>query len=1167
MAEFTPTEGQRLAIEDTGGEILVSAAAGSGKTRVLTERLLRLVEAGADIDAFLVITFTKAAAAELRGRIAAALGERAQQSALSKRLRRQAALVQSAQIGTIHGFCASILREYAHEAGIAPDFSIADEDRAGELRAIALERVLEDNYERAEPLFLSLADTVGAGRDDRRLSELVLRLYDKLQSHARPGDWAREQSEMLENLPQDALDTPCGAELMRSAQDTALYWAGEMDALIQRCAGDERLEKAYKESLAATSAGLHRFAAEGGAGWDEARACLPVPFPRVGHFKGSAEDEEARFIKARRESCKKAVGKLSTLFAEDSAKLLGDLARTAGPMRALLALLMEFDARYSAEKRRRSLLDYADLEHMAARLLTDAEGNPTRAAREISRRYDGVMVDEYQDVSRVQDLIIRAVSRSGRNLFMVGDVKQSIYRFRLADPTIFLEKYLSYADAPAPEGVPRRIFLSDNFRSRREIVGAVNAVFGCIMSGRLGELDYDERAVLRAAGRFEGSVPLPEIRAVAVPEADEEGERPAKTECEAAEAAKTIRSLIEGGAEVTENGVRRAARYGDVAILLRSANVSGAAYRRALERAGVPVQSGAAEGFFSSPDVKTMLSVLSVIDNPRRDVPLIAVLSSPFFGFTPDDLAAVRMHGEEGDGFYDCLLKAAQDDPRCRAFLDGLDAMRSFARDAELPELFREVYSRLDVFALCSAMPDGAERRSQLVRLYELAKRFEATLWRGLHRFLGWLRLMEERGEEPMPSSMAESGAVTVMSIHRSKGLEFPIVLLCDTARRFNRQDSSIAVLMHPELGLGPKLTDTARGIEYPTIARRAIARRIERETLSEEMRLLYVAMTRAKERLIITCALRDPEKELEKLAPAVSNPMAAEVLAGMSSPAQWLISAALADGGKHIALTTVFPGGEAREVLPQPEQAPGDAEASAGEAEAEYEKLRAALGWEYPFRRAEALPSKVTATELKSLYIPDEEAQPLPPRAKRLFRRPEIGASGKKPDAAERGTATHLALRYIDLAAAAESGGAARELERLISEGRLSPEEAAAVDAGAVERLARSETGRLIINAPEALREFPFSVLCPAGELFPDAPEGEEILLQGVTDCCVVEPDGITIIDYKTDRADAGMARERAAEYLPQLDAYAYALSRVTEKPVKRRVVYFLHCSAAVEL
>ena len=508
MAEFRPTPGQKLAIEDTGGEILVSAAAGSGKTRVLTERLLRLVEQGADIDAFLVITFTKAAAAELRARISDALGERARRDG-SKRLRRQAALVQGAQIGTIHGFCAAVLREFAHEAGVSPDFAVADEDRAAELRASALERALEEGYERAEPDFLALADTVGAGRDDRRLAELILRLYDKLQSHARPEDWARGQAGLLAELPADALDTPWGAELMRSAQDTALYWAGEMDALIQRCAGDERLEKAYVPSLSDTAEGLRRFAAEGELGWDEARACLPVPFPRIGRFKGASEDEEALFIKARRESCKKAAGKLAGLFAEDSAKLLGDLARTAGPMRALLALLLDFDRRYAAEKRRRSLVDYADLEHMAARLLTDADGRPTRAAREISRRFDGVMLDEYQDVSRVQDLIIRAVSREGRDLFMVGDVKQSIYRFRLADPTIFLEKYLSYADAPAPEGVPRRIFLSDNFRSRPEVVAAVNAVFGCIMSRRLGELDYDERAALRAAGSFEGGVPLP----------------------------------------------------------------------------------------------------------------------------------------------------------------------------------------------------------------------------------------------------------------------------------------------------------------------------------------------------------------------------------------------------------------------------------------------------------------------------------------------------------------------------------------------------------------------------------------------------------------------------------------------------------------------------------
>ncbi len=1166
MAEFVPTEGQRLAIEDSGGEILVSAAAGSGKTRVLTERIMRQVArpGGADIDEFLVITFTKAAAAELKGRISDSLAALAAGGVDNKRLKRQAALVQSAQIGTIHGFCAAILREYAHEAGIAPDFAVADPERSAALRSAALERVLEESYERAEADFLELADTAGAGRDDRRLQELVLKLHDKLQSHARPADWAAGQEALLSGLPADALDTPWGAELMGSAQDTALYWAEELERLLDFIAGDERMEKAYRASLSATAEGLRRFAAEGQLGWDEARACLPIPFPRLGSFRGSGEDPDAQFIKSRRESCKRAAARIAADFAEDSAKLLGDMRRTERPMRALLRLLLDFDERYAYEKRRRSLLDYSDLEHLAARLLTDADGRPTETAGEISGRFREVMVDEYQDVSRVQDLIIRAVSRSGRNLFMVGDVKQSIYRFRLADPTIFLEKYLSYADAPAPEGQPRRVFLSDNFRSRPEIVDAVNAVFTNIMSRSLGELDYDERAALRAAGKFEGTVPVPAIYAVAVPQSEDDEERPDKTECEALEAARLIRQLVESGAEVTENGVRRPVGYGDVAVLLRSANVSGPIYRRALERAGVPVQSGQSEGFFASPEVSVMLSLLSLIDNPRRDVPLIAVMRSALFGFTPDELAEIRLRGGDGE-FYDCVRAAAEGGGHCARFLETLEGLREFARDAELPELIREVYSRLDVMALCSAMPDGAERRSQLGRLFELAKTFEATLWRGLHRFLGWMRGMESRGEEPAAAAAGDGGAVTIMSIHRSKGLEFPVVFLCDTARRFNRQDYAGAVLMHPQLGLGPKLTDTERGIEYPTLARRAVARRTERETLSEEMRLLYVAMTRAKERLFITCALRDPEREIEKLRLAVSRPMAPEVLSGMGGSAQWLISAALADGGRHLALNTVQPGGRLSRPAPSAAESAADAGGAGGEREAA--RMAADFAWEYPHRAAESLPSKVTATELKSLAEPDAEAATLPPYAERSFRRPDLGGAREAPDAAERGTATHLALRYMELGRASTAQGAREELERLVSEGRLSRTESEAVDLRALVRLACSETGRLITGSGEVLKEFAFSVLCPAGELFPGAGEDEEILLQGVADCCVLEPDGISIIDYKTDRVSAGRAAARAEEYRPQLDAYAWALSRVAERPVKRRIVYFLSCGEAVEL
>lgn len=1165
MAEFKPTPSQKLAIEDRGGELLVSAAAGSGKTRVLTERLMRWITEGdapRSIDNFLIITFSTAAAAELRSRISEELSARAAADPGSKRLRRESALVRRAQIGTIHSFCSALLREYAGRAGIAPDFAIADEDRARELRRLSLETVLEAAYAEAEPGFIQLADTVGAGTDDRRLESLVLELHGKLQSHARPGDWAARQSELFETGAEDAADTPWGRELLESAADELLWWAGEFDELVRSLAGFEKMGKAYVPSFSETASSLRGAAKRAAEGWDALREALPIEFPRLGTLRGGGEDPElAERAKARREACKKAAKRLEKGFTLPSAQLLRDMRATAPAMRALLKLVGDFDAEYTRRKRRRSLLDFADLEHLAARLLTEPDGSPTETAREVSRRYAEVMVDEYQDVSLVQDMIIRAVSDSGRRLFMVGDVKQSIYRFRLADPTIFLKKYESYADAPQPEGVPRRVFLRESFRSRGEVVDAVNAVFGCLMSKGLGEMEYDERARLRAGLEYPGVVPVPELVAVPLPGADEDEERPDKIEVEAAYAARMMRRLVETGAKISEGGALRPLGYGDIAVLLRSVNVSGPVWRRVLAREGVPVEAGQSGGFFEAPEVAVILSLLAVIDNPRQDVALISVLRSELFGFTNDELTEIRLMSGEGD-FYAALSARAEVSEKARAFLDTLDRLRDFARDSELATLIWEIYESLGCMALCSAMRDGEGRRARLLRLFELARSFETTGWRGLRRFLDWLRSMRERGEEPAFPDEDGGGAVRIMSIHRSKGLEFPVVFIGDTARQFNRSDLRGSVLVHPELGLGPKFTDAARGIEYPTLARRAVANRLERELLSEELRLLYVAMTRARERLFITCTFADPQKTMDKLAPAAQEHIPAQALLPMRSMAEWLICAALGTGGR--ALTLSIGGdeeGAPRRVTPaaQPEPERTGEEASPVD-------FDALLAWRYPHSGAETLPSKLTATELKSLAEPDAESAEMLPRAARTFRRPDIALAARRLTAAERGTATHLALRYLELGALTTPEAAREAVDRLAAAGKLSAREAAAVDAAGLCRFALSPLGRRITAAPRVLREFPFALLCPAERFFPGA-EGEELLLQGVVDCCLIEPDGAVIVDYKTDRIAPEAAPERAKRYAAQLETYAWAVSRITGLAVKAKIVYFLQPGEAVEL
>lgn len=1165
MAEFTPTPGQALAIGDRGGELLVSAAAGSGKTRVLIERLMGYItdaENPRSVDSFLIITFTRAAAEQLRGKI----GEHLEGLAASARgpeaarLRRQSALLRRAQICTIDSFCVSLLRENAAALGLDPDFAMCDEQRASELKNAALEAVMEEFYERSEPDFLALADTVGAGRDDSRLENLVLTLHDKLQSHARPAAWAAAQKRDMDSLPGDAAQTVWGRELVDGAVSLLRYWRGVMLRLLDEIESNEQAVKSYGPSLTETVSGLDAALKAAGNGWDALRAAFPIEFPRVGRL--SSDPELKEYLQARRKACKDAVGKLQKEFSAPSSELLRDMRATAPAMGALLELALAFDGEYTRRKRRRGLLDFSDAEHLCAQLLTDESGAPTPFAMELSGRYTEVMVDEYQDVSRVQEEIVHAVSGGGRRLFMVGDVKQSIYRFRLADPTIFLEKYERFSDAPAPEGEPRRVFLRESFRSRGEVVDAVNSVFGCLMSRGLGELEYDSRARLLAALPYTGSVPRPELDVLSSPGADGDAERPDKVAAEARWAAGKIIELIESGTMLTAPGAERPAGYGDVAVLLRSANVSGPIWRRELARMGVPVESGQAGGFFENGEIEVVLSLLGIIDNPRQDVQLVSVLRSALFGFTPDELTAIRLAGPDGD-LWDALNKRAETDEKCRSFAETIAYLRDYARDSEVRELINELYARLDCAAVCAALGDGAARYDRLCRLFELAREFESGAWHGLRSFNEWVAQMRENGREPSMPGVESSGQVRIMSIHASKGLEFPIVILGDTARGFSDMDLRPTVLVHPELGLGPKVTDSARGVEYPTLARRAIARRLRREQLSEELRLLYVAMTRARERLIITCSLPAPEKSVAKLSAMAESPMDAEALLDMRRFSDWLITAAAADAGHTIDLNVSPAGGSAsrRGASSEEENAASD-----GGSAASFENLTERYSWRYPYAASVALPSKVTATELKSLPEPDPESEQLLPRAAKPFRVPDLSGVERSLTAAERGTATHLALRYIDLASIHSRADAAEAINALVYANRLSAREADAVDAGSVYKLAASDLGRRITGAARLWREFSFALLRPARELFPDGGD-DEVLLQGVVDCCFAEDGKLVVVDYKTDRVSPAGCAGRAETYRAQLECYAWAMERVSGLPVKEKIVYFLGPSVAVNL
>ena len=1163
-------------MEARGGALLVSAGAGSGKTKVLTERLMRYIldrEHPQNITRFVVITFTNASAAELVSRITEELSRT--EVSLSEdptvppsfleHVRRQQALCRKAQIGTIHHFCTSILREFGHQIGLISDFSVITDELAQSMREEALNRVVDARYQNMQeyPGFENLVNSVGAGRNDDRLFTLVLSLYEKMQCHPRPDRWAEACVTALTKDYPDVGATPWGREILSSARSEADYWVQELDRLMALISSDEVVSAAYLDGIAQGADAVRELARCLRRGWEAARHCPPVVFGRLSGVKQDHNPALTELVKKRRDACKKAMEKIDAMFYADSESISEELRKTAPSMQALLQLTLDFEKQYASSKLADALLDYSDLEHFAAGLLMEEDGSPTPLAAAVGSRYTEVMVDEYQDVSRVQEAVFTAVSGGGSRLFMVGDVKQAIYRFRLADPEIFNEKYRSYplkADARPHE--PGKILLRENFRSRREVLSAANAVFSCCMTEQLGDVAYDDgNSLIFGAKGYTGSVPLPEVHLLSLPEADENGFVPDKTVYEAECVAGKILALIRSGTTVTAPEGERQLRFGDIALLLRNANTVGGVYSRVFAERGIPVVGALNSSLFDTREGSFVFSMLQIMDNPHNETALLSVLASPAVGFSGDELAAIRVADKES-GFYEALKLYSGQNPKARDFLAMLNAFRSAAPDLTAEKIIRMILYRTDILAVCSAMPDSERRLSNLMQMLTLAVRFEKNGTHGLHRFVRYLEKQKKK-ESSLPTREGEDSAVHLMSIHHAKGLEFPVVFLCDTARRFNLQDTFETVLVHPELGLGPKLVDNKLLVQYPTLARKAIALRIRRETLSEELRLLYVAFTRARERLFISAVTDDAEAFLEKqclLAPLPGERVEPEALASARTPIEWITIAALADRGTHLSLfcDSLRP--------PVDPEAPSEQQFTAEEAEVL--ALSRNLSWSYPDSLSQQLPSKVTATELKNLKKEeDSEAVSLitPPGTKRSFRMPDFTLADRHITPAERGIATHLALQYIDLSFASDPEGVRQEVARLEAQKFLSSRQASAVNQSSIVSLFRSGLGLRILRAEKLHREFRFSLLCTGKELF-NTPSDEKILLQGVVDCCLEEPDGLVIIDYKTDfvRTDEDIS-QRCTLYQSQIRAYSLALSRIFNKPVKETILYFLSRNRAI--
>jgi len=1186
MAKLTLTEQQRSVVENRGGSLLVSAAAGSGKTKVLVERLFRYVmQEHCNIDDFLIITYTKAAAAELRNKIASELSKLLADRPGDQHLKRQLLRVYQADIKTVDAFCTALLRENTHllpqegdRHALTPDFRVLDEGEAKLVRQRVLDRVLDAFYTDLDENGEQLADTLGAGRDDRALEALVLELYEKLQSHAYPQHWIADSLRAWSELNGEFDDTPYAAELLLSIRRRSAHWAKELERCTEQMVGDAALYTGYGTKFAAAAAGFGLLAAA--SGWEQARKAVDqVEFARLTTPKGRKDNPDVVAMKLVWENAKSAWKKLASLLAVSAEEAMEDLRETAPAMFALLRLTADFDEAYRQEKLRTNVADFSDQEHLALRLLTCEDGTPTELGEQVSSRYQEILVDEYQDTNEIQNAIFKAVSKSGRNIFTVGDVKQSIYRFRLADPGIFLKKYERFKLwEDAEEGEERKILLTKNFRSRREILDAANFVFENILSVEMGDMAYGEDEALHFGAEYypERHDCDTEFHLISASQKSADNPQPVrKLQAEARFTARRIRQLLDEKYPVTDaDGSMRPCRAEDIVILMRAPGTRAAAFAEALAEQNVPCSFEQSEDFFNTMEIAVVLSLLQIVDNPRQDVPLISVLRSPVFGFTADRLAQLRAATPQGD-FYDAVAADGGED--CESFLETLRALRLAARDMSVCRLLWHIYNTLNLLGVFGALDSGAERRENLIALSRYAEAFEGNGYKGLFLFIMQLQRLLEAGQAPAIKGTAAVNGVRMMSIHKSKGLEFPIVILADLDHAFSRQDFDTAVLVHPDMGLGPHLVDLKRKIRYPTLARLAIEEKLRRENLAEEQRVLYVAMTRPKEKLILVDTMYNAAGRLQNLASMAECPVPPEAVAAGRSFGEWLLLALLcrpeSAALRSYADATVnglYTGDTSPwQVFIHDSEEYRNRPSKGRSAQEEVVKESAfdpvLLEFLYPYKRESALPAKVTATQLKGSVLDGELAEHAvhTPRLRPLSQ-PKFRQGSHGLTAAERGTATHLVLQYLDFA----DLDVHKQVEQLFARGMLTEQQAEAVDTAALERFLSSELAEEIRTGQNVLREYRFALLVAAAEYEPAAAAGDSILLQGVVDCCFETENGITVVDFKTDRVHSGEeTAERAAHYRPQLEAYSRALERVLEKRVTRRVLYFLHSGETVDV
>lgn len=1241
MTQWTPD--QKNAIDCNTTEILVAAAAGSGKTAVLVERILQKIsdpQSPISILNLLVVTFTNAAASEMRSRIAGSLSQKlgnTHDPALRNHLETQLILLSGASISTLHRFCQDLIRQYIHQIGWEPNFRLLNESESALLKEDILDQVMESYYEKGDHQFLELSDSHGNSSDDRALRELILTLHDFSLSQSWPEHWLKKIATQFDfDEISDFSSTLWGQMILRYCR---LILIEAQDILTSLLAESELHELPYSEVFREDLQTIEQLHASWSHGWNSFSDALATPklfadLPR-GLKKGlpAHQEEFATLLLSLRDDMKKQITSLRKYFLQTDSEILADLQATAPDLSLLCEITLEFHQTYQKAKITDGFADFSDLEHGALEILRDEKSSPetqilpSEAALELQEKFSELMIDEYQDTNEVQESILSLLCTSGKiRRFQVGDVKQSIYKFRLADPELFMTKYESY---PAQDH-SERILLSQNFRSRQEVLKGINFLFYQLFSRDVGELIYTEEEALKVGASF----PEPNEDTLAGPielhllkkegsskqsdfeDSEEDSSFPEEESSfqrEAHQAAQLLLSWRKKKVYDKKEGKYRSFHWRDAVILLRSVKGRTPDLMEILRSYNIPCYADIDEGFFEETEVQTLLSMLAIIDNPQQDIHLAAVLRSPLGSsigsFTEPELSQIRLVSPQGN-FWEALLTACESveiasdlQSRLKDFLSLYRSWREFNRRESIPSLIRRILADTLYDSFVTALSGGELRAANLRLLQEKAQEFESSGMRGLSRFLRFIKKLREKGNDWGSARILgkDEDLVRIMSIHKSKGLEFPAVILMELGKKFNTRDQHKSVILHKKLGAGPFRTRLDLRYRYPTAAHQAIQLAIRQENIAEELRVLYVALTRAEEKLALIGSAPDLEKKILKTTlKSLNSPdsrLSPGIVLSSRSYLDWLLLSLSRHPAMLSCLNQISPvpiEEDALSALPDGDSSwsvivkdPEDLSPQNKEDFPEYPALKnhlplpssiedismipSLLLWNYEQSPSVGKPGKTSVTELKrrlewmekeDFFDPTKQEKSLNTVTKD---RPRFlqEQSGLTP--AEKGTQLHSFMQHLHFDQADTSEKLQSQITSLVEKGILPEKGITDLPLDAIVSLIQSPLGRRICQG-KVYRELPFSALIPAEKLLSQWDGiSDSVLIQGVVDLLLEEESGYLLLDYKSDHLPRSEDFEERYSY--QLSLYREALQPLLKKPILETWIYSFHLKKPVLL